>query len=466
MRKRSAARRASMKRRLAAGFPDRVTPDLAGFIAELDTAFLATVSAEGAPYIQHRGGPKGFIKVLDDKTLGFADFAGNKQYITISNLAGNDRAYLFLLDFANRQRIKVWGRARVVENDPALMERLVDPGYRARPERAILFTIEAWDVNCSQHITERYTTQARDRRGGGGTCANGSPALEAENARLPRLERLDRNAAPDGATGMRATSSKPDSAANTDKPSLAQERFAILRYRTVLLSQLASRAEIQTWGVVSHCTIVLARAANAPDNEQHREVLASGPREGCPQLWFCRFGPQRRTVLRNVDGVPAPGCNGRRESDEDERGPDRQRASAPMPSHSSTRACSIAIPPIPACPKARGLYDPALDKDSCGVGFIADIKGRKSHQIVEDALTILVNLEHRGAVGADPRAGDGAGILVQIPHKFFARKAQGARHHAADARRVRHRRAVHAARRRSGASWSARPSSRSPRRKA
>src|SRR6187431_3838938 len=144
-------------RRKDEGFPDRVTPELAAFIAEQDTAFLGTASAEGAPYIQHRGGPKGFIKVLDESTLGFADFAGNRQYITISNLAGNDRAYLFLLDFANRQRIKVWGRARVVENDPALMERLVDPGYRARPERAILFTIEAWDVNCSQHITERYT---------------------------------------------------------------------------------------------------------------------------------------------------------------------------------------------------------------------------------------------------------------------------------------------------------------------
>jgi predicted pyridoxine 5'-phosphate oxidase superfamily flavin-nucleotide-binding protein len=144
-------------RKVEAGYPDRVTPDLAGFLAELDTAFLGTSSAEGAPYIQHRGGPKGFIKVLDDRTLGFADFAGNKQYITISNLAGNDRAYLFLLDFANRQRIKLWGRTRVVENDPALMERLVDPGYRARPERAIVFTIEAWDVNCSQHITERYT---------------------------------------------------------------------------------------------------------------------------------------------------------------------------------------------------------------------------------------------------------------------------------------------------------------------
>lgn len=169
-------------RKIESGFPDRVTPDLAGFIGQLDTAFLASVSAEGAPYTQHRGGPKGFIKVLDDKTLAFADYAGNKQYITISNLAGNDRAYLFLLDFANRQRIKIWGRARVVENDLALMEKLVDPGYRARPERAIVFTIEAWDVNCSQHITERYThdevamaTEGMRKR---------IAELEAENARL------------------------------------------------------------------------------------------------------------------------------------------------------------------------------------------------------------------------------------------------------------------------------------------
>ena len=136
----------------------------------------------GAPYIQHRGGPKGFIKVLDDKTLGFADYAGNRQYITISNLAENDRAYLFLLDFAARRRIKMWGRARVVEDDPALLARLSDRGYRARPERAILFTIEAWDVNCSQHITARFsetevveaTTALRDR----------IAALEAENAQL------------------------------------------------------------------------------------------------------------------------------------------------------------------------------------------------------------------------------------------------------------------------------------------
>jgi predicted pyridoxine 5'-phosphate oxidase superfamily flavin-nucleotide-binding protein len=186
----AAARRAQAERgsarlydkKIAGGFPDGVTAELAGFIAQLDTAFLATVSAECAPYIQHRGGPKGFIKVLDDKTLGFADYAGNRQYITISNLAGNDRAYLFLLDFANRQRIKLWGRARVVEDDPVLLERLVDPGYRARPERAILFTIEAWDVNCSQHIIERYTHG--EIAGAVAGLQQRIEALEAENARL------------------------------------------------------------------------------------------------------------------------------------------------------------------------------------------------------------------------------------------------------------------------------------------
>src|SRR5262245_12793200 len=170
------------EKRTAAGFPDRVTPDLAAFVAQLDTAFLATVSAAGAPYIQHRGGPKGFIKVLDEKTLGFADYAGNRQYITISNLAENDRACLFLLDFARQRRIKLWGRARVVEDDPALLARLSDAGYRARPERAILFTVEAWDSNCSQHITARFT----EAEVGEATTAlvQRIAALEAENARL------------------------------------------------------------------------------------------------------------------------------------------------------------------------------------------------------------------------------------------------------------------------------------------
>lgn len=170
------------EKRIAAGFPDRVTDELAAFIAELDTAFLATVSAAGAPYIQHRGGPKGFIKVLDARTLGFADYAGNRQYITVSNLAGNDRAYLFLLDFARRRRIKLWGRARVVEDDPALLARLSDPGYRGRPERAILFTIEAWDVNCSQHITARFTEA--EVAEATAPLLQRIAALETENARL------------------------------------------------------------------------------------------------------------------------------------------------------------------------------------------------------------------------------------------------------------------------------------------
>src|SRR4051812_13975041 len=160
-----AARRAQAERssaglyakRIAAGFPDRISPELADFIAGLDTAFLATVSAAGAPYIQHRGGPKGFIKVLDERTLGFADYRGNRQYITLGNLSENDRAYLFLIDFSRRQRIKLWGRARGVENEDGLIEKLFDASYKAKPERAILFAIEAWDVNCSQHITARLT---------------------------------------------------------------------------------------------------------------------------------------------------------------------------------------------------------------------------------------------------------------------------------------------------------------------
>jgi predicted pyridoxine 5'-phosphate oxidase superfamily flavin-nucleotide-binding protein len=143
--------------RIAEGFPDKVTAELAAFIAEQDTAFLATATADGAPYLQHRGGPKGFIKIIDEKTLGFADYRGNRQYLTLANLSENDRAFLFLFDPGRKQRIKLWGRARVIENDAALLERLFDKGYKARPERAILFTIEAWDVNCSSHIVTRFT---------------------------------------------------------------------------------------------------------------------------------------------------------------------------------------------------------------------------------------------------------------------------------------------------------------------
>ena len=171
--------------RVEEGFPDRVTPELAAFIAEQDTAFLATATKDGAPYIQHRGGPKGFIKVIDDRTLGFADYRGNRQYITLANLSENDRAYLFLLDPARRQRIKLWGHARVVENDAALVEKLFDAGYKAKPERAILFTVDAWDVNCSQHIVTRFTeTEIAEAMGG---VSRKIADLEAENARLRAL---------------------------------------------------------------------------------------------------------------------------------------------------------------------------------------------------------------------------------------------------------------------------------------
>ncbi|HEU4659512.1 MAG TPA: pyridoxamine 5'-phosphate oxidase family protein [Pseudolabrys sp.] len=169
-------------RRFAEGFPERITPELAAFIAEQDTVFLATASGDGAPYVQHRGGPKGFIKVIDEKTLGFADYRGNRQYITLGNLSENDRVFLFVLDFARKQRIKLWGRARVVENDGALIEKLFDAGYKAKPERAILFTVEAWDVNCSSHITARFSEA--DLEQAFNTVRTKIEELEAENARL------------------------------------------------------------------------------------------------------------------------------------------------------------------------------------------------------------------------------------------------------------------------------------------
>jgi hypothetical protein len=140
------------------GFRTAVTDDLRAFLAERDSFYLATANAAGRPYIQHRGGPKGFLKALDERTLGFADFAGNKQYITLGNLAENDQAYIFLMDYALQQRVKVWGRARVVEaaDEAELVQRLAHPGYEAKVERAILFAVEAWDTNCRQHILRRY----------------------------------------------------------------------------------------------------------------------------------------------------------------------------------------------------------------------------------------------------------------------------------------------------------------------
>ena len=134
-----------------------VTDDLAAFLAETDHFYLGTASAAGRPYIQHRGGPKGFLKPIDVRHLAFADFAGNRQYVTLGNLAENPQAFIFLMHYPTQQRVKLWGRAEVVENDPALLAELADPAYKAKPERVIRFTIEAWDSNCRQHITPRYT---------------------------------------------------------------------------------------------------------------------------------------------------------------------------------------------------------------------------------------------------------------------------------------------------------------------
>jgi uncharacterized protein len=138
------------------GWQSRITPDLAHFIAAQTSIFLATVNAEGQPYIQHRGGPGGFLRVLDDRTLGFVDFTGNRQYITQGNLLDNPKAHLFLIDYAQRRRVKIWGEARVVEGDAKLTERLMPRGHKARAEQVILFTVSAWDANCPQHIPQRF----------------------------------------------------------------------------------------------------------------------------------------------------------------------------------------------------------------------------------------------------------------------------------------------------------------------
>jgi predicted pyridoxine 5'-phosphate oxidase superfamily flavin-nucleotide-binding protein len=148
---------ASMEER--GSWETRITPDLAEFIGRQASVFLGTASADCQPYIQHRGGPPGFLRVLDDKTLGFADFAGNRQYITLGNLTDNPKAFIFLIDYRNHQRVKMWGEARVVDDDPELIKRLKPDGYRARVEQAILFTVSAWDSNCPQHIPQRIEAE-------------------------------------------------------------------------------------------------------------------------------------------------------------------------------------------------------------------------------------------------------------------------------------------------------------------
>jgi predicted pyridoxine 5'-phosphate oxidase superfamily flavin-nucleotide-binding protein len=166
----------------------RITPDLRAFIEAQTSVFLATANSQGQPYIQHRGGPPGFLKVLDDQTLGFVDFVGNRQYISLGNLQENPKAHLFLIDYANRERVKIWGEARVVEDDTGLTEKLMPEEYKARASQVILIKINAWDSNCPQHIPQRFEAASvaeaideRDQR---------IAALEAELATLREPSRL------------------------------------------------------------------------------------------------------------------------------------------------------------------------------------------------------------------------------------------------------------------------------------
>ena len=167
------------------GWRRRITDDLKSFVEAQTSVFLATATADGQPYIQHRGGPPGFLRVLDDKTIAFADFTGNRQYITAGNLADNPKAYLFLIDYAHRRRIKIWGEARLVETDADLIQRLMPAGYRARPEHAIVFTVKTWDSNCPQHIPQRL-----DAADVATALAERDATIERLNVEIERLRAL------------------------------------------------------------------------------------------------------------------------------------------------------------------------------------------------------------------------------------------------------------------------------------
>lgn len=158
------------------GTRSEIDESLEAFLANTNSFYLATASADGQPYIQHRGGPKGFIKVLDKQTIAFADYSGNRQFITQGNLSENPKAFIFVMNYAYRQRIKLWGEARVVEDDPALTRALMPQGYRARPEQVIVFKLSAWDINCPQHIPQKFD------------AADVATALGARDQRIAELE--------------------------------------------------------------------------------------------------------------------------------------------------------------------------------------------------------------------------------------------------------------------------------------
>jgi len=156
---RKGSRRAYAHMEAAGSWQTHITPDLEAFIAEQRSVFLATVNAEGQPYIQHRGGPPGFLRVLDERTLAFVDFSGNRQFISTGNLAENPKAHLFLIDYRQRKRVKIWGEARIVPADAELLARLLPEGYKAKPEQVLLFSVNAWDANCPQHIPARFEAE-------------------------------------------------------------------------------------------------------------------------------------------------------------------------------------------------------------------------------------------------------------------------------------------------------------------
>ena len=158
------------------GWRTEVDDNLAAFLADANSFYFATAAADGQPYIQHRGGPKGFLKVLDKQTLAFTDYAGNQQFITQGNLSENPKAYIFVMDYAHRRRVNIWGEARVVEDDEALTTSLMPKGYRARPEQVILFKIAAWDTNCPQHIPQKFD------------AGDVAAALATRDARIAELE--------------------------------------------------------------------------------------------------------------------------------------------------------------------------------------------------------------------------------------------------------------------------------------
>jgi predicted pyridoxine 5'-phosphate oxidase superfamily flavin-nucleotide-binding protein len=158
------------------GWRTEIDENLAAFLSETNSIYFATASADGQPYIQHRGGPKGFIRIPDKTTIAFADYSGNRQYITQGNLTENPKAHIFVMDYAHRRRVKIWGEARVVDDDPALLKSLMPAGYKARSEQVILFKISAWDTNCPQHIPQKFD------------AADVAAALASRDARIAELE--------------------------------------------------------------------------------------------------------------------------------------------------------------------------------------------------------------------------------------------------------------------------------------